>query len=86
MEGTKQVELTDAAVMPVQDEWKKYNPTDGYEKTMYDIKLFNGDIITHCWPNGGVWNIARKAGNEKYYDEPPMPVDSAEYVRFNINL
>ena len=60
-------------------EWSKF---DGdYEKSMQDIKLFNGDIVTMCWPNAGYWSVAQKEGNEKYYGNDRIKVTEAEYVR-----
>lgn len=60
-------------------EWSKF---DGdYEKSMQDIKLFNGDIITKCWPNAGYWTVCKKEGNEKYYGNDKIKVREAEFVR-----
>jgi hypothetical protein len=59
-------------------EWTKFN--GDYEKSMQDIKLFNGDIIFMCWPNAGFWNVCKKEGQKKYYDKE-IPVKEAEYVR-----
>jgi hypothetical protein len=50
-------------------EWSKFNPEEGYEKAMQDVKLKNGDIIYGCWPNGGVWMICYKQPTPKYNDE-----------------
>ena len=64
-------------------EWSKF---DGdYEKSMQDIKLFNGDIITMCYPNAGLWNIFQEEGNEKYYGRQDLKVREAEYVRLTHN-
>lgn len=60
---------------------KEWSPFDGdYEKSMQDIKLHNGDIITMCWPNAGYWTVVRKKGNEKYYGKD-IPVKEAAFVR-----
>lgn len=63
-------------------EWSLFNPKEGYEKEMQDIKLFNGDIILMCWPNAGIWNICKKQGNEKYYhSKEEIKAEEAEFVR-----
>jgi hypothetical protein len=59
-------------------EWTKFN--GDYEKSMQDIKLYNGEVISMCWPNAGFWNVCKKQGQEKYYDKE-IPVKEAEYVR-----
>jgi hypothetical protein len=60
---------------------KEWTPFDGdYEKSMQDIKLKNGDIVTMCWPNAGRWCVCEKKGNEKYYGKD-IPVQEAEFVR-----
>ncbi len=60
-------------------EWSKYN--GDYEKEMQDIKLFNGDIVTMCWPNAGFWNCCRQKGNEKYYNKFDINHKDAEFTR-----
>jgi hypothetical protein len=60
-------------------EWTKFN--GDYEKLMQDIKLFNGDIITKCWPNSGYWFICQKKSNEKYFGKGQIKVGEVEYVR-----
>lgn len=60
-------------------EWTRFN--GDYEKEMQDIKLFNGDIITMCWPNAGYWMVVKKQGNEKYYGNDKIEVGQAEFVR-----
>jgi hypothetical protein len=37
----------------VYDTWLKY---DEYEKAECDIKLHDGTILKHCWPNAGKFN------------------------------
>lgn len=64
---------------------KEWSIFDGdYEKSMQDIKLFNGDVITMCWPNAGYWILCQKEGNEKYYGNDIKSRD-AEYVRLTHN-
>lgn len=61
---------------------KEWTPFNGdYEKSVQDIKLFNGDIITFCWPNAGVWHVMKSKGNEKYYGKEDLKVKEAEFVR-----
>jgi hypothetical protein len=60
---------------------KEWTPFNGdYEKSMQDIKLFNGDVITMCWPNAGFWMVMKKEGNEKYYKKD-IKSSEAEFVR-----
>jgi hypothetical protein len=62
---------------------KEWSSFDGdYEKSMQDIKLKNGDIVTMCWPNAGYWHVTEKKGNEKYYGRD-IPVKEAEFVRLS---
>lgn len=64
-------------------EWTKF---DGdYEKSMQDIKLFNGDIIEMCWPNAGFWHVCKEEGNGSYYGRDNIKVREAEYVRLTHN-
>ncbi len=65
--------------MTLTKEWQLFD--GNYEKEMQDIKLFNGDIITMCWPNAGYWCICDKEGNEKYYPRDDLKVKEAEFVR-----
>ncbi len=60
-------------------EWSKFN--GDYEKLVQDIKLFNGEIITKCWPNAGYWLICQKECNEKYYGKGQIKISEVEYVR-----
>jgi hypothetical protein len=69
--------------MELTNEWQKF---DGdYQKKMQDIKLFNGDIITMCWPNAGFWMVCTSKGNGKYYGKENIKVKEAEYVRLTIH-
>jgi len=61
-------------------EWSKFIPSKGYEKAMQDIKLFDGTIITYCWPNAGFWNVCHKQESGIDYKDP-IPCEKAEYVR-----
>lgn len=61
--------------------WSLYIPEQGYEKEMQDIKLFNGDIITMCWANAGMWTCCRESGNEQYYGRIDIKHSDAQYVR-----
>lgn len=38
------------------DEWTSYQPTRAREKTFYDIKLRNGEVVECCYPNGNSWH------------------------------
>jgi len=60
-------------------EWTEFN--GNYEKLMQDIKLFNGDIITKCWPNAGYWLICQKEDNDKYDLKGKININDIEYVR-----
>lgn len=63
-------------------EWSKYDPEEGYEKEMQDIKLFDGTVIMMCWPNAGSWNVCQEEGQEKYYNRTIHLKDlDAEFVR-----
>jgi hypothetical protein len=63
----------------ITKEWTKF---DGdYEKAMHDIKLFNGDIITKCWPNAGYWHVCKKEDNEKYYRKGQILMNNVEYFK-----
>jgi len=65
-------------------EWSRFDPIEGYEKEMQDIKLFNGDVVMMCWPNAGWWNVVRKNGQEKYYNlsqKERLKAEDAEFVR-----
>lgn len=64
-------------------EWTKFD--GNYEKSVQDIKLFNGDIITMVWPNAGVWVLLKKEGNEKYHGKEDLKVRQAEFVRLTHN-
>jgi len=64
---------------PLTKEWSKFD--GNYEKSMQDIKLHNGDIVTMCWPNAGYWGVLKREGNEKYYGRSDIKVSEAEFVR-----
>lgn len=59
-------------------EWTPYN--GDYQKKVQDIKLKNGDIVFHCWPNAGFWIAMVREGNGKYYNQN-IPHKDAEFVR-----
>lgn len=60
-------------------EWTLFN--GDYEKSVQDIKLFDGTVITYCWPNAGYWHVMKKDGNEKYYGNYNLKVEEAQFVR-----
>jgi hypothetical protein len=35
--------------------WEQYQPKRARNKTFYDIKLRDGEIVECCWPNGIGW-------------------------------
>lgn len=62
-------------------EWSKFDPEEGYSKEMQDVKLKNGDILTMCWPNAGVWNLCTAEGNDPKYIGRAIDVEQTEWVR-----
>lgn len=48
--------------------WTQFNHKSDYSKELQDLKLKNGDIVTHCWPEEyGVFSVYQEKGNEKYF-------------------
>lgn len=66
--------------MTLTTEWQLYD--GNYQKELQDIKLKNGDIVYHCWPNAGYWHPSQRRGNEKYYGKD-IPHMEAEFVKLS---
>lgn len=49
-------------IMGYSDEWQPYK--NDYDKFEYDIKLFDGEVIENCYPNGG--NFTPLETNDHY--------------------
>ena len=53
---SKQASAPAVALQPVVScEWTNYQPNRAREKTFYDIKLRDGEIVECCYPNGVGW-------------------------------
>ena len=50
----------------IYDEWLPYVE---YEKAECDIKLKDGTIIYHCWPNAGKFNDLHSIAGKEYEEE-----------------
>jgi len=42
------------------DAWEKY--TGVYEPVFYDLKLKNGRLVSHCWPQEGNYHPVDSSG------------------------
>lgn len=47
--------------------WKLFDAN--YEKEFYDVRLKDGTIVTHCWPNAGRMNDIHDTGRSWGYGE-----------------
>ena len=52
----------------IYDQWLPYDE-DGYEKAECDIKLHDGTIIKHLWPNAGKFGELCTDRNNDYPEE-----------------
>lgn len=46
------------------DKWRAFLGDGDYDKEWYDVRLPDGQIVKHCWPNAGRMNATDGSGQE----------------------
>ena len=89
-------------VRPEDYEWQLFTADFDYLKAFYDVRLKDGTIIKHCWPNAGKMNAIHDEGQQRQFtgadgvqvrlspehpeDELPQPLTSATNPHTSIGV